>query len=557
MPSIFRPPLDPLSSADKLRRMRSSWRWFAITVFLAVFGGSVVLSQRQVTLPDDLKQALIRYAKVLHRTHDAYGAEVSYQELVEASINGMLRTLDPHTNFLPKEMYDDLRQRQQASFSGLGILIGMRNSQLTVVTPVEGTPAWKAGIRAGDVISAIEGETTSGMNLNEAVRQLKGPQGTTVNITIERRGLDESFDLAVTRDEIPQNTVAYSYMLDAKTGYIMLTDFSHSSTQEMLEAIDSLKGEGMENLVLDLRNNGGGLLDQAVEVSEIFVPAISKIVETRGRTPGSGQTYVADSSAVPADLPLVILVGPATASASEIVSGAVQDHDVGLIVGEATWGKGLVQTVYNISHGNGVALTTAKYYTPSGRLIQRDYSSWFDYTTRADGSYAANDNQASYSTDLGRTVLGGGGITPDYIVEPAEIPEFIGYLFVHNTFFNFGVEYQNRAPLSDQEWKEPSDLVGQFGDWLVEQEIVSPDELNQAYSDAQIQANILRRLRAEILGAAFGLGARSRELALSDPQVQEALARFPQASELLATRTALEDTGDDSDGQQSDQNIRG
>ena len=544
MPDPYTPNRKLRFDADKLRRMRNPWRWIAITVFVVVFGGSVVVSQRQIALPQDLKQALIRYARVLHRTHDAYGTEVSYQELVEASINGMLRTLDPHTNFLPKEMYDELRERQQASFSGLGILIGMRNSRLTVVTPVEGTPAWRAGIRAGDVISAIEGETTSGMNLNEAVRQLKGPQGTTVNITVERRGLSEAFDLAITRDEIPQNTVAYSYMLDQKTGYIMLTDFSHSSTQEMLDAMDSLKQQGMVNLVLDLRGNGGGLLDQAVEVSEIFVPAGSRIVETRGRTPGSGQTYAADSGSVPADLPLVILVGPATASASEIVSGAVQDHDVGLIVGEATWGKGLVQTVYNISHGNGVALTTAKYYTPSGRLIQRDYSSWFDYTTRSDDSYADNDNDPTYSTDLGRTVLGGGGITPDYIVEPAEIPEFIGYLFVHNAFFNYAVEYQNRSPLSDPVWQEPADLVAQFGNWLIEQEIVSQGELDEGYGDAEIQAYVLRRLRAEILGAAFGLGARSRELALSDPQVLEALARFPTAAELLAARSAL-DAGDE------------
>ncbi len=530
----------PVKAADKLPRMNRTWRWFTVTVAVTVFVGGLLFAHRAVALPEEVRQALFRYAKVLHHTHDNYGREITYRELVEASINGMLRTLDPHTNFLPKATYDDLRERQQSSFSGLGILIGVRNSQLTVVTPVEGTPAWRVGIRAGDVISHIEGQETSGMTLNDAVRQLKGPQGTSVVITVERRGLDEPFDLTITRDEIPQNTVAYSYMLNTDTGYILLTDFSHSTTREMGEAIDRLREQGMTNLVLDLRNNGGGLLDQAVGVSELFVPAGEKIVETRGRTAGSGQEFHSDRSGRPLNLPLVILVSPATASAAEIVSGAVQDHDVGLIVGRPTWGKGLVQTVYNISHGNGVALTTAKYYTPSGRLIQRDYSSWFDYTTRAEDSFAAaNDNVASFSTDLGREVLGGGGISPDFLVEPVDIPRFLEYLFIHNAFFNFGVEFQNRTPIEDPSWREPADLLDQFGEWLVDQEIVSTEELAEAFEDPEVQAQSLLRIRAEILGAAFGLGERSRELSLSDPQIQEAIARFPQAADLLAARNQL------------------
>lgn len=520
--------------------MRNPWRWLAASAFLVVFGGGVMMSQRSAALPDDVRQALIDYSRVVELAHESYGREVTYQELVEASINGLLRTLDPHTNFLPKEMYEDLRQRQQSSFSGLGILIGMRDAQLTVVTPVEGTPAWRAGIRAGDVISEIEGEPTAGMNLNEAVRQLKGPKGTDVNVTIERRGLDEPFELTVTRDEIPQNTVAYSYMIDDRTGYIMLTDFSHSTTQEILDAIDQLEDQGMANLILDLRNNGGGLLDQAVGVSEVFVPRGVKIVETRGRTEGAHQTFTSNGTASGAGMPLVILVGPATASAAEIVAGAVQDHDMGLIVGQPTWGKGLVQTVYNISHGNAVALTTAKYHTPSGRLIQRDYSSWFDYTTRAENSFAANDNAPEYSTDLGRTVLGGGGIAPDYEVEPTEIADFIGYLMLHNAFFNYAVEFQNRTPIEDRDWQPPESLVNRFGDWLVDQEIFSEGELAQAIADAEIQGETLHRLRAEILGAAFGLAARSRELLRTDPQVQEALARFPQAADLLAQRIGSE-----------------
>ncbi len=298
-----------------------------------------------------------------------------------ASIDGMMRTLDPHTNFLSPEDYEDMRERQQASFYGLGILVSMRDGDLTVISPIEGTPAWRLGLRAGDVISGIEGEPTSKMNIDEAINKLKGPKGTQVHITIVRRGLGEPMQLEITRAEIPQNTVRYAYMMTPEVGYVRLTDFTRSSYREMHEAIDKLKKEGMKKLLLDLRSNGGGLLDQTVSISGLFVPSGSLIVETRGRLPDSRQRFEAEADRPPIDLPLVVLVNNGTASASEILSGAIQDHDVGLVAGTPTWGKGLVQTVYNLSYGAGIALTTAKYYTPSGRLIQRDYSSYYDYYT--------------------------------------------------------------------------------------------------------------------------------------------------------------------------------
>ncbi len=525
--------------------MKKPWSTVAIAMFaLAIlFGG--LFGDQLLALSGETRSALKVYTELLAVAHDTYGEETSYKDLVYASINGMLRQLDPHTNFLPVEAYESMRERQQSSFYGLGILVGMRDGQLTVVTPVEGTPASRLGIRAGDVISHIEGESTAGMGINEAVRRLKGPKGTLVHITVQRRGLDEPLEIDIERDEIPQNSVTYAFMIDPVTGYIMLSDFSRSTAREMAETIAELRELGMERLLLDLRSNGGGLLDQAIEVADQFLPADAKIVETHGRISSSHQVFHAEGNFDQLGLPVVVLVGGATASAAEILAGALQDHDLGLIVGTPTWGKGLVQTVYSMNWGNGLALTTAKYYTPSGRLIQRDYTSWYDYAAHADVSIDADPEQMDgeiterYSTDLGRTVYGGGGITPDHIVEPREMEAFLQYLIARNAFFNFAVEYNNTAtePVT-LDWTGGPELMDRFGSWLIEEELATTEDL-EAIED-EVRAEISHRVRAEILGAAHGLEERFKVLATEDVQIREALERFEQADELLAARLDLD-----------------
>src|SRR5947199_1566296 len=347
-----------------------------------------------------------------------------------------------------------MREKQQTSFYGLGILVGVRNGHLTVISPLEGTPAARLGIQAGDVISTIEGEPTETMTLDEAIGKLKGPKGTQVKLSSTRRALPQPLSMSVTRAEIPQTTVRQSYMLNPTTGYIQLTEFARGSGKEMADAIEKLRGSGMKQLVLDLRNNGGGLLDQAIDIADQFLPEGSKIVETKGRTRDSFQTYRADGKYPPLEAPVVVLVNEGTASASEILSGALQDHDRGLIVGTPSWGKGLVQTVYNLSYGAGLALTTAKYYTPSGRLIQRDYTSYYDYYTHADaGAPKPGSHVAAYATDLGRKVFGGGGITPDVEVKEEQLSPFEQFLLAHNAFVNFGVEYKAHHPIPSPDWK--------------------------------------------------------------------------------------------------------
>jgi carboxyl-terminal processing protease len=526
--------------------MRRSWKITAIALFTSalVLGG--LLGDRLLALTNEARDSLRLYTELVNVAHDRYGDEVSYRDLVYSSINGMLRALDPHTNFLSPEAYEGMREKQQSSFYGLGILVGVRNGQLTVISPLEGTPASRLGIQAGDVISTIEGEPTDQMQLDDAVQKLKGPKGTQVNITIVRRGLDEPLHMAVTRAEIPQTTVRQAYMMTPTTGYIMLTEFSRSSGREMADAITKLKGQGMKQLLVDLRNNGGGLLDQAIEVSDQFLPEGATIVETKGRTRDSFQSWAASGKYPRLDVPVVVLVNEGTASAAEIVSGAIQDHDRGLLVGQPSWGKGLVQTVYNLSYGAGLALTTAKYYTPSGRLIQRDYTSYYDYYTHSDaGSPELTgkkvDDSEIFRTDLGRKVYGGGGITPDVLVKDEDLSPFEQFLLARNAYLNFSVEYMahNKAKIKSADWTPAPEVLDELRTWLVKEKIATEKEAEEAFAQESTRKYSLLQIRAEVLNIPFGQEARHRVLSEGDTQIQSALNLFGKASEMLTQRREL------------------
>jgi carboxyl-terminal processing protease len=527
--------------------VRPRWRLTATVLFALTLLVASLFGDRLLALNHEAREVLRVYTELLKVSHETYGGETSYKDLVNASIDGMVRSLDPHTSFLTAEAYSQMRDRQQSSFFGLGILVGLRNGQITVITPIEGTPASRMGLRAGDVIAAIEGETTEGMNINEAVRQLKGPKGTEVTITISRPGLDDPFEVTIVRDEIPQISVRYQYMVGPETGYISISDFNRGTAREVREAVQVLRDQGMKQLLVDLRTNGGGLLDQAIEVVQQFLPQGSKVVETRGRTRDSYQEYFSEEPSPALDLPMVVLVGEGTASAAEIFAGAIQDHDVGLIVGTQTWGKGLVQTVYSLSYGAGLALTTARYYTPSGRLIQRDYSSWFDYSTHSNGvdpleieaEGGTETDIVAYRTDLGRKVYGGGGITPDVVIEPQEIPTLLQLLLSRNAFFDFAVIYANRHPIESREWQVSDQVLEEFYDWVVEEELITREKLTEETSDAAVAEEVRRNIRGELLNSAFGIEARYEVIAEGDPQILEALTLFEDAKSLLARRQLL------------------
>jgi len=532
--------------------VKQPWRNLALLLFAAavVVGG---LAGHNLLAIDADQVAQVRlYTELIEAAHANYAVDdVTYRDLVYASIGGMLRNLDPHTNFLPPVAYDTMRERQQSSFYGLGIYVGTRNNRLTVISPIEGTPGYEKGIRAGDIIHLINGEPTEEMNPNEAIRKLKGPKGTDVTVTLLRPGLDEPLEVTVTRAEIPQETVRHAHMLTPETGFLWITDFSRSTGGEVARALAELKAQGMQRLILDLRFNGGGLLDQAIAVSDQFVPPGTTIVETRGRIDSSHQSYRSTGRHEPLGLPIVVLVNGSSASASEIVSGAIQDHDVGLVVGESTWGKGLVQTVYELSYGAGLALTTARYYTPAGRLIQRDYSSYWDYYTGYDANGDNGDSEEGelppldpgekderpvFHTDLGREVYGGGGVTPDYVVELEDDPPVILRLRTRSGFHRFPFEEGVPEGVDSTDWQVPDDYLERFWKWIVEEDLVTAEELEEAFEDPAVERHARVRLRYEIFNTAFGLTEGFKAERQLDNQLARALELLGEAEELLERR---------------------
>jgi carboxyl-terminal processing protease len=379
------------------------------------FGRSALATQ------DPLADHYRVFTSALAAVQANYVETVDSERLVYGAINGMLQTLDPHSSFLEPKAYAQMRERQQGTYYGLGISILVIDGDITVSSLFEGSPAHRKGLRRGDVIARITGESAKGWTSDMAVQKLRGPKGTTVNISIRRPGYDQLLDLTIERDEINIPTILGAFMIDAKTGYIRLRDFSETTDRDLGRSLQDLRAKGMKRLVLDLRDNPGGPLDQAIKVSNRFLPKRSLIVYTRGRVPNSDQDYRAtEESDYHKDLGLVVLTNRNSASAAEIVAGAIQDHDRGLIVGETTFGKALVQSVYRISQDAGLALTTARYYTPSGRLIQRPWDGTFDdYLTYSLRDQTENREHAKENlkyTDSGRQVWGGGGIEPDKFV---------------------------------------------------------------------------------------------------------------------------------------------
>jgi len=525
--------------------MKKSWRILATSLFAAalLIGGS--LGDDLVGMTDEMQTRVQQYTDLIQVAKTRYGKEITFRELVYSSIHGMLRGLDPHTSFLSREAYAQMREKQQSSFYGLGIWVGMRNGQLTVITPIPGTPAHQMGMRAGDIIAKIDGEATDTMDVDDAISRLKGPKDTSVVVTLVRPGLDEPLDVTVTRAEIPQNTVLHAYMIAPGTGYLSIRDFSRSTGGEVARGLEELRAAGMERLILDLRGNGGGLLDQAIEVADQFVPANSTIVETKGRIRSSFSKITSSGTYKELGVPLVVLVNGGSASASEILAGAIQDHDVGLIVGEPTWGKGLVQTVYNLQHGDaGLAITTARYYTPSGRLIQRDYTSYWDYYTSYDSHTTAADLQEKageqvYYTDLGRKVYGGGGIIPDVQIDLEELDEVIVRLNARSAIFTYSLGWASDHPVTDTTWQPPPEMIEGFEAWIVEQGYAEAEEVAESFADPEVVRYVTNRMRFEIFNSIFGLEEGHQALAVIDEQIVAALDLFDEASELLAQRHGL------------------
>jgi carboxyl-terminal processing protease len=528
-----------------MRSLRSAPAALTIIAACALVGGlfgrAALSAQDQV--PDQYKV----FTAALKAVEDKYVGEFETDRLVYSAITGMLQTLDPHSSFLDPRSFAQMRERQEGRYYGLGITINVVGGDVTVFNVFEGSPAYQKGLRRGDVIAMIEGEPTKGWTTEQAVRKLRGPKGTSVNIAIQRATYDEPIKLAVLRDEVHIPTVPAAIMLDATTGYIKLQDFGENTDQELGRALRDLTQKGMKRLVFDLRGNPGGALDQAIRVSNRFLPKGNLIVYTRGRVANSDQDYRATETSDYLNLPMVTLVSRLSASASEIVAGALQDHDRALIVGETTFGKALVQSVYRLSQGAGAAITTARYYTPSGRMIQRPWDGTFDeYLTYVyrdqDVNKAHKESDLKY-TDSGRKVYGGGGIEPDRRFDgPSDgfNPTRLGRsMAARNLFDNYAQQFSRRGDTRlsraggkirelDPSYEVTDAMLAEFKA-LVQKSPILFDEASWQKDLDFTRAMIRREIDMDL----FGVAVAYQNLAKRDPQLLYAVGLFPEAQQLL------------------------
>jgi carboxyl-terminal processing protease len=442
--------------------------------------------------------SVMLFDEVMKKVRAEYVTRTDLDKLFEGAIKGMLDTLDPHSQFLSKKQYDDLMISTHGSFGGLGIEIDIRNDWLTVIAPIEGTPAHRMGLSGGDRIVKIEGKSTRGITMTEAVEKLRGPKGTEVTITIQREGEPELLDYTIVRDVIKIKSVPFAAMLDDDLGYVRIAGFSDDTGEELRHAIKDLKDAGMQKLIIDLRRNTGGLLTQAIEVSEHFLQPGQTVVSTRGRNREQNREYKAGSRAVGGDYPLIVLVDNQSASASEIVAGAIQDLDRGLVVGLPTFGKGTVQSVMRLAGGGALKLTTAKYYTPSGRNINKeDEPNDASAIILPEGEMP--DSTRAYYTAGGRLVFGGGGIRPDIEIEPEEMPKVASRLARKGLVFEFAVRYVATHDEISEDFGDGPALLESFKEFLAEKEFEYTDK---EFEDGEEFVGVM--LRSEISRKVWG-----------------------------------------------------
>jgi len=510
---------------------RSSRRSLILVVFFLITCGclGILYAQKsgQATLSgdSDVKDSVKQFTQVYQVVEDNYAEPVNADKAIyNGAIPGMLHALDPHSNFFDPKSYSLMKEDQRGKYYGVGMTVGPRNNKVIVIFPFVGTPAYKAGIHPGDVIIAVDGKSTENMSTGDVADMLKGPKGTTVHITIAREGVDKPMEFTLIRDEIPRYSVDVHFLIRPGIGYMHVAGFNETTEHEVSEALESF-GD-LKGLILDLRQNPGGLLNEGVGVADKFLKKGQLIVSHHGRA-SAEKRYVALHGNGGKDYPLVVLVNRGTASAAEIVSGAIQDHDRGLIVGETTFGKGLVQTVYPLAENTGLALTTAKYYTPSGRLIQRDYSnvSLYDYYYNRDEENNGVSHEVKL-TDSGRTVYGGGGITPDVKIPPIKTNHFQDTLLQHYEFFNFAKHYVVIHHPSKS--FEVDDAVLQEFRKQLEADNIPFTEADLVENSDWVRANI----KAEVLTDAYGQDEGMKARAEADPQILKALELLPQAKAL-------------------------
>ncbi|MCM3871551.1 MAG: S41 family peptidase [Pyrinomonadaceae bacterium] len=550
-----------------------------IILVAAVVGGTIGSSRRLRRSVSVGGSVVDRPAEEIERDYNeavttissSYAGEIDYEKATQAAVQGMLSTLDPHSMYFPYNEFRKLKEDQDSRFYGIGVTIVQHRDGVYIQSAVENTPAARLGLRYGDRILEVDGKDARDWPSEQVSKQVRGGRGEPVTIKVDRAGSEAPLYFTIVRESVPLPSIRDSYMIRPGTGYIGLTrGFQHTSDEELREALNKLKDQGMRQLVLDLRGNPGGLLDQAIEVSSEFLPRGQVVVSVRGRSEYSEPIVYKSSGTEPEDVPLVVLINRGTASASEIVAGAIQDHGRGLIVGETSFGKGLVQRVFQLPFNTGLTLTTARYYTPYGRSLQRDYSSGslYDYIVRHDlddappqPSSSPSGNVASplaqtappplapsgpaVKTAAGRVFYGGGGITPDIEIKP------VGFTPVRNRIAEAAFQFtrQLAAGLVPglESYKVEKVLYGKNAksvDYPISERVVEAfrnwvrADIQSSLTPAQLDEElefVKLRLREEIITAAFSNDAGARVLLDADPQLLRALEALPDAKRLAET----------------------
>ena len=545
---------------EKVKEGRGMRKRFSLVtvislVLLSLVAGSLL---NNVISGDSIYEQINKFKDVLSITEKYYVEDVDTQKLTEAAVKGVLGQLDPHSVYIPASQLERVKEQFRGSFEGVGIEYSILNDTLMVVAPIVGGPSEALGIEAGDKIVKIDDTSAVGITSSGVQQKLRGPKGTKVKVSIVRVGIKNVLDFVITRDKIPLYTVDASYMVDDRIGYIKVTRFAAKTHDEFVEAVSRLKHAGMKRLVLDLRTNAGGYLEQAFKVADELMPKGRKIVYTKGRRREFNEEYISTGAGRFADASLVVLVNNGSASASEIVAGAIQDWDRGLIVGETTFGKGLVQRQFDLKDGSAFRLTTARYYTPSGRLIQRDFGKdRQDYQRAAyqrdeeEGENVTHEaekdtNRPEHLTlSMGRTVYGGGGITPDYIVKGDRINQYTVQLLSKLAFLEFADKYLEkkeaaiRAKYADSEkyvsgFEVTQEMLDNLLSIAQAREVEFDKELYEKdlkYIKAYVKAFVARRI--------WDREGYSRVMLSVDHQFRKALTLFPEAEEISRNLSSL------------------
>ncbi|MCG3163018.1 MAG: hypothetical protein JMDDDDMK_04395 [Acidobacteria bacterium] len=545
--------------------MRNNLRRFSIFAIAIVLLAGIASVRPQAVTDDKLAwEHLSRdYVGAMETIREKYVEEIDYEALTTTAIQGMLRTLDPHSNYYDRKSFEEMRMEQRSQYYGIGASIQGRYHGVYIIETFKDTPAAQAGLRYGDQIVAIDGKNTAAWNSDQVRDNLRGELGTEVKVTVKRVGAAEPVTVTIERAAVDLPSISGAYIVKPGVGYVALSRGFHSTTSdELTSAISALKSQGMNSLVLDLRGNPGGFLDQAIRVADKFLQRGQIILSVRGRDGRASDKDWPAESGMPETFPMVVLIDDGSASASEIVAGAIQDHDRALIVGEPSFGKGLVQTIYPLYGGAGLTLTTARYYTPSGRLIQRDYSngSSYEYHFRRNGNgpiEPPKPRNEMRRTDTGRTVYGGGGIEPDIKVESSDVNNTQGAIWTSGLFMFVREMMAGRiaAAAGFKRGAIEFDHQPRAGEFVVTDEIMKAyrefmaDFLSKNQDTGVTMKTVeenfewaRKKIREEALIAAYGVDTQKRMMADQDTQLQRAITEMPQSAQLAERARKLSRT---------------